>query len=332
MAKTKNKIPEGKLLKALAELEDSVEKGDALEDADPEGAFATEGTPLSDAAPSGRGETRKSRGASSSRSSASSSDDASSTAKAFSASDMASSADDASSKKKRSKKTAKAFPPKAKDSASSSDDDDSSSADHSSDGDDDSSSTEKSFREAVEQDETISKAIEVSDFLEALVDQVSLTMLKVVDGFQKSIVAMESRLNARIDNRVSKGIALSQDFNARLAKAISAIGTSVEEQSDIVKSFSNQPAQPRGRAVLSKGEVNQPPWGGQGGGSHMADGSADFGELVNLDKDKVGDWLFAKSSRNQIDPRLILAWEANHYDVTTLPEEIQKSLANDLLK
>jgi hypothetical protein len=327
MAKTKNKIPEGKLLKALAELEDSVEKGDALEDADPEGGFSTEGTPLSDAAPSGRGETRKAHADDDDESD----DESSDTSKAFSASDMMSSKE--APKKKKSKKTEKAFPPpkakaKAKDDDSSSD----ASSDDDDNGDDD-SSTEKSFRETVDQDETISKAIEVSDFLEALVDQVSLTMLKVVDGFQKSIVSMESRLNARIDNRVAKGVSLQHDFNTRLAKAISAIGNDVQEQSDIVKSFSNQPAQPRGRAVLSKGEVNQPPWGGgQGGGSHMADGSADFGELANLDKDKVGDWLFAKSSRNQIDPRLILAWEANHYDVTTLPEEIKKSLANDLLK
>lgn len=329
MAKTKNKIPEGKLLKALAELEDSVEKGDALEDADPEGGFSTEGTPLSDAAPSGRSDTKKAHGGSDDDDE-SSDDDSSSTAKAFSASDMMSSKE-APSKKKS--KTKKAFPPpkaKAKDDDSSSED---ASSDDDDNGDDDDSSAEKSFREAAEQDETMGKAIIVNDFLEAMVDQLSLTMLSVVNTMKKSIAEMENRLNARIDNRVAKGVSLQQDFNARLAKAISAIGNDVQEQSDIVKSFSNQPAQPRGRAVLSKGEVNQPPWGGgQGGGSHMADGSADFGELASLDKDKVGDWLFAKSSRNQIDPRLILAWEANHYDVTTLPEEIQKSLANDLLK
>lgn len=327
MAKTKNKIPEGKLLKALAELEDSVEKGDALEDADPEGAFATEGTPLSDAAPSGRSDTKKAHG--SDDDDESSDDDSSSTAKAFSASDMMSSKE--APAKKKSKKTEKAFPPpkaKAKDDDSSSDE----SSDDDDDGDDD-SSAEKSFRDAVEQDETMSKAIEVSDFLEAMVDQLSLTMLKVVDSVQKSIVAMESRLNARIDNRVAKGISMSSDFNARLAKAITAIGTTVEEQADLVKSLSHQPAAaPRGKALLSKSDVNQPPWGGQGGGA-MADGSdVDYGELVNIPADKIGDWLFAKSARNQLDPRLILAWEADHYNVETLPAEIRKALANDLLK
>lgn len=321
MPKTKNKIPEGKLLKAMAELEEAVEKGDALEDADPEGGFSTEGTPLSNAAPSGRGEARKAHGASSSDSS---SDDDDKTAKALSASDMMSSKEPP----KKKSKTKKAFPPpKAKDDDSSSDDD---SDDDSSDDDE---SAEKSFREAADQDETMAKAIEVSDFLEAMVDQISLTMLKVVDGFQKSLVQLENRLNARIDNRVAKGVSLQQDFNARLAKAISAIGESVEEQADLVKSFGNAPVAPRGKAVLSKGEVNQPPWGGHGGDSRMANGSeVDFSELASLSKEAVGDWLFAKSTRNQIDPRLIMAWEANRYDVTTLPEEIQKSLANDLLK
>jgi hypothetical protein len=325
MAKTKNKIPEGKLLKALAELEDSVEKGDALEDADPEGGFSTEGTPLSDAAPSGRGETRKAHADDDDESD----DESSDTSKAFSASDMMSSKE--APKKKKSKKTEKAFPPpkaKAKDDDSSSD----ASSDDDDDGDDD-ESAEKSFRNAVEQDETMAKAIEVSDFLEAMVDQLSLTMLSVVNTMKKSIAEMENRLNARIDNRVAKGVSLQQDFNSRLAKAISVIGMSVEGQADLVKSLANAPAAPRGKALLSKGDVNQPPWGGHGGGAehHMADGS-DLSELTSLSSDKVGDWLFAKSANNKIDPKLILAWEANHYDVSTLPEEIQKSLANDLLK
>ncbi len=322
MAKTKNKIPEGKLLKALAELEDAVEKGDPLADADPEGGFSTEGTPLSAKAPSGKSDAKKSRAASSSDSS--SDDDDDDTAKAFSASDMMSPKE----KKKSSKKdkAEKAFPPKKDDS-----DDDSSSDDASSDAESD-DDAEKSLRDAAEQDETMSKAIEVSDFLEAMVDQVSLTLLTMTKSFQKSIAEMESRINARIDNRVAKGIAMSGDFNSRLAKAITAIGTSVEEQGDLVKALQNAPAAPRGKALLSKGDIHQPPWGGNGGGTHeMANGS-DLSELTSLPADKVGDWLFAKSSRNQIDPKLILAWEANHYDVSTLPEEIQKSLANDLLK
>lgn len=309
---TNNKIPESKLLKALADLENSVEKSDPLQAADPEGGFSTEGTPLSDAAPSGKSDAKKGGDSDSDA-------DSDSTEKSFPPGD-----DDSSSGEEPKKKTKKSFPPK---------DDDSSSDDASSDDSSD-DSTEKSFRQTAEQDETMAKAIEVSDFLEAFVDQISLTMLTMTKSFQKSIADLEGRLNARIDSRVSKGIALSQDFNARLAKAISSIGTTVEEQSDLVKSLANQPAtSPRGKALLSKSDVNQPPWGGNGGGASMADGSGvDYAELASIPADKVGDWLFAKSSRNQIDPRLIMAWEANKYDVSTLPEEIQKSLANDLLK
>lgn len=316
MAKTKNKIPEGKLLKALAELEnavedsESIEKGDPLADADPEGGFSTEGTPLSAKAPSGKGETKKSRAESTDDS------DDEDTAKAFSASDMS------SGKKKKGKKP----PPfAAKDDDSSSDD---ASSDDSSDDD-----TEKSLRDQAEQNEDMSKAIEVSSFLEAMVDQMSLTLLTMTKSFQQAIGELEQRLGARIDNRVAKGISVANDFNSRLAKAITAIGTSVEEQADLVKSLQHAPVAPRGKALLSKGDVHNPPWGGAGGGGghEMADGS-DLSELTTIPAEKIGDWLFAKSAANKIDPKLILAWEANRYDATTLPEEIQKSLVSDLLK
>lgn len=322
MAKIKNKIPEGKLLKALAELEDSVAKGDALQAADPEGGLSTEGKPLSAQAPSGKSDAKKSEPDDDG-------EDEDEAAKAFSASDMSSDDDDDDdAPPKKKDKAKKSFPlPKAK----SGDDDDSSSDDASSDDDD----AEKSFRATADQDETMSKGIEVSDFLEAMVDQLSLTMLTMTKNIQKSIVDLESRLNARIDSRVAKGISISQDFNSRLAKAITAIGTTVEEQADLVKSLGNQPVvQPRGKAVLSKGEIHQPPWGGNGGqNNNMADGSEhDVSELASVPPEKIGDWLFAKSARNQLDPRLIMAWEADRYNVETLPAEVRKALANDLLK
>lgn len=305
---SRTKIKESGLLKALAELEgkaDEIEKGgDALASADPEGHFSTEGKPLSSAAPSGKSDTKKSEG--DDESSEDDGDDGSSMAsKAFSASDMSSG--------KKSKK--KPFPPKGDDDSSSDDD-----------------STEKSFREVANEDETISKAIEVSDFLEALVDQVSLTMLTMGKEISKSLGELENRLNARIDARVSKGIGLQQEFNQRLAKAVAAIGNSVEDQGELVKSLSNAPvAQPRGKAVLSKAEVNQPPWSGNGGALGSPD-EPDMSEISNLSPEKVGDWLFAKSAANQIDPRVIMAWEADRYDPTTLPENIQKALVNDLCK
>lgn len=331
----KTQIPEPKLLKALAELEDAVEKGDPLEDADTEGGLSTEGTPLSDAAPSGRSDTKKARRKSSSSSSAASSsveksdgDDDSVVEKA----DDDSSSDDASSglqlKKKKKGAVAKAASMSSSSDSSSDDDDES---DDSSD-DDASSPAEKSFREVAEGDETMAKAIEVSDFIEAMVDQISLAMLQMA----KSIRRIEGRLSARIDHRVAKSVAYQQSFNARLAKAVAAIGNSVQEDLvDMVKSMAGQPvAAPRGKAVLSKGEVNQPPWQGVSNDQRMANGSdGDFiSELSELSPEAIGDWLFKKSANNQIDPKVILAWEADRYNIEALPPVVRKGLVNDLCK
>jgi hypothetical protein len=330
MAKSKaksppEKIPEGKLLKALAELEDAIEKGDVLEDADPEGGLSTEGEPLSNAAPSGKSDTKKSRrSSSSSSSSAASSDDG----------DDDSSSDDASSpfppKKKMKKGAVERAAAASKDSMS----DEESSDEESSD--DASSPAEKSFREVAEGDEVMAKAIDVSDFMEALVDQISLAMLKMGKDVAKSMVRIEERLGARIDNRVAKSIGYQQSFNARLAKAVAAIGTSVQEDLvDMVKSLSEQPAPQRGRAVLSKGEVNQPPWQVTGNDQQMAGGSeggAFIAELSELSSEAIGDWLFKATTNNKIDPKLILAWEADRYNVETLPPMVRKALVNDLCK
>lgn len=336
MPKIKNKVqlPESKLLKAMAELESAIEKGDELEDQDPEGGLSTEGDPLSNAAPSGKASrTKKSRGGSSS----SSSDDASSVSKADDASSiekMMSASDDESSAeppKKKGKKVAKA----AASSSSSSGDDDSSSDDQS---DDDDRPAEKSVGAALTQGETVAKAIEVSEFLEGFVDNIGVAFARMAKSFTKELQAAEARLNARIDNRVAKSIGTQHSFNTRLAQAVSAIGETVQgDVVDMIKSLANSPAPTtRGKAVLSKGEVNQPPWSGsQAGDNRMANGSeaGDFvAELGELSTDAIGDWLFKKSATNTIDPKLILAWEADRYNVEALPVQVRKALVNDLCK
>jgi len=315
MGKAKTKIPENKLLKALTELEDAIEKGDSLEDADPEGGLSTEGTPLSNKAPSGRGEAKKSHDTDSDGGD-DDDDDKENTSKAFSESD-----------------TAPPFKKKGAKASSSSSDDESSDADddESSDADDDDDDTSKSFREVAEGDETMAKAIEVSDFIEAMVDQLSLSMGQMA----KSLRRIEERLAARIDNRVAKSIASQQSFNARLAQAVSAIGNTVQDDLvDVVKSLANSPAAPRGKAMLSKGEVNQPPWSGAQSDANMAAGSGgDFlQELSELSAEQIGEWLFKKSMTNQIDSKLILAWEADRYNVEALPVQVRKALVNDLCK
>lgn len=348
MGKTKDKtIPEGKLLKAIAELEEFA-KGDALEGADPEGGLSTEGKPLSDEAPSGRGEsTKKSRAAASSPfESGSGDDDDDSASSSGSSGDDDDDGDDDSSvseamsarrspppkgKTKGKGKTEKSVRKAERRSSSSS----------SAASSDAGSGAEKSFRRQAEGDEVVRKAIVVNDFLEALVDQLSLALHGVQTSIAKSLRKLEDTLTARIDERVSKSTTTQQEFNARLAKAVSAIGTTVQEDllgmADAVKSLSDQPvSRPRARAVLSKSEVNQPPWAGAAGvdaDQRLLDGTDErVAALSNLSQDAIGDGLFKLSARNQVDPQLIMAWEADRYNVEALPMQVRKALANELIK
>lgn len=336
------KIPESKLVKALAELE-GMAKGDPLEDQDPEGGLSAEGKPLSDQAPSGRGETKKSR-----RTDDSSSIDKASDCSSDDSSDDDDGGDDDSSsplmppkkkgkvsKSSKSSKSSKPGKSNRESTRKSSGDDDSA-------GDDESSSAEKSFREMAEGDETMRKAIVVNDFLEAMTDQLSLALHRVQKSIAKSFRLLEERITDHIDDRVAKGFAGQSEFNSRLAKAVSAIGNIVQDDllgmADMMKSLVDQPvSQPRGKAVLTKGEVNQPPWSGaQGVGAdqRMANGSeGDYiAELRELPPKAIGDWLFKKSANSQIDPNVLIAWEADRYDVGTLPMQVRKALADELIK
>jgi len=322
----KAKISESKLIKALAELE-NVAKGDPLEDADPEGGLSTEGEPLSDAAPKGRGEqTKKSRGGSPPFGSSSSS-----VASSESDDDDDEAPPPKPPKKDKGKKKDVSKARSMQSSASSKDSDD----------DDDDDDAEKSFREIAEGDETMRKAIVVNDFLESMVDQLSLALRQVSVRIDKSFKEMEDRISARINDSVTKSTSSQQAFNVRLATAIAAIGTTVQDDlvpmADMVKSLADQPAgSPRGKAVLTKGEVNQPPW--SGGASvnadqRLANGSDDYVEdLRSLSTKAISDWLFKKSATSQLDPNVILAFEADRYDPAYLPSAVRKAIVDDLIK
>lgn len=339
----KDRIPESKLLKALAELENTT-KGDALEDADPEGGLSTEGEPLSSAAPSGRGDGTKKSAARSRSSSPFSSRSSSSGA---SSSDSDSGDDDESaasamsarkpsmSPKKQGKKVSKATRSSYSGESESSDDDSSSS-----DSGSDEESAEKSFRDRADGDETMRKAIVVNTFIEAMVDQISLAMHDMSKSIKKAFGELEARLTTHIDNRVAKSAAGQQNFNVRLAKAVAEIGNIIQGEltgmSDMVKSLADQPvSSPRGKAVLSKGEVNQPPWGGRGGDDRQpAGGSGDeiIQALRELRPDAIGDWLYKAVANNKVDQNVVYAWEADRYDPAMLPEQVRKAAANDLIK
>lgn len=327
MSKTKNRIPEDKLIKALAELE-SVAKGDALEEQDPEGGLSTEGKPLSDDAPKGRGEsTKKSR-----RASASSPFEAASSTEESSDDDDDESSDEETTpppKKDKKSKVEKAGKVSKSSSAASSDEDD---------------DAEKSFREMADGDEKMRKGILVNDFLESMVDQMSLALLHVKDSIVKSIKETGAAVIAGMDERIAKSDAGRRDFDARMARATAAIGKTVHGELlpmvDMVKSLADQPAaSPRGKAVLSKGEVNQPPWGGptsRADGGRAAGsgdgGGSDATVLRELPTKAIADWLAKGVVQNRIDQNVVFAWEADRYDPTLLPPTVQQALAEDLLK
>src|SRR5258708_6485320 len=97
-SKTKDRITDEALLKAMTELEEvaaeSLGKADPLQGRDPEGGLSTEGKPLSDKAPKGKGEAVK---ADRQSSSSGSSDSASAPPKKMKKARAASSASSASS-------------------------------------------------------------------------------------------------------------------------------------------------------------------------------------------------------------------------------------------
>jgi len=350
----KKRIPEPKLLKALAELQaaagveddeddDDVAKGDPLEDADPEGGLSTEGEPLSSAAPRGKSTKKSDRrsmpfggSSSSSSSSSASSDDESS--------DDGPPRPPKKGAKKGIKKAAKAASSSSSMSSDDESSDDESSDDESSDdasSDHGSDDAEKSFREVADGDETMHKAIVVNEFIESMVDQLSIALSSTAKKIAKSMQAMEERLNGRIDQLgagVGKSLSGQQAFNARLAKAVAGIGNIVQDDllgmADLVKSIADQPAPAaRGKAVLSKGEVNQPPWGGANADQNIIDGTGDYiTELRTLPTSTINDWLFKKSATNQLDMNVVLAFEADKYNPEALPMSVRKALVNDLIK
>lgn len=312
----KEKAPpsDDQIMKALDELEEiALEKGDAMFDADPEGGLSTEGKPLSDKAPSGKGEAVKAMGGSSASSSSSASDSSSEKAPPK------------KMKKAAGGKMKKQMPSMAYSSSASesADDKESESAAGRESASDESSSMDKSFRQVADEDETMAKAMEVSEFIEAMVDQLSASH----GDLSKSVAG----LRAHVDDRVAKSQAAQGDFNRRMAHAVVSLGKQQGEILDLLKSISNQPAvAPRGKALLSKAEVNQPPFAG--GGQADQGGDVDVADLSQVPSEKICDWLFNKAMENKVPHLLISEFESSRYNPEVLPAQIRKALANDLCK
>ncbi len=207
------KILEDDLWKALDELETSVglKKGDPLVSADPDGGFSTEGTPLN----------RGGKGALS---------------KQMSASDMSQ-------------------PEPGGDEEESGEEDESAPEPG---GDEESEEeqappmgkgtrTKKSFAQEAASNEALVKGIDVSNFLESLVDQVG-------DSIDKITRTVDS-----VDDRINKSERRQSGFNKKLAKAISVVGRAQLGIIQVLRAMSGRPAEPIRKSVLNPSEVHQPP-------------------------------------------------------------------------
>lgn len=286
MPKMQKKVTtEDKLVKALNELEETVAKGDALQEQDPEGDFAGEGEVLS----------KKSKQAK--------------MKKGEVASEEEDDDDDADDMNKGSM-------PEPADMAS---DEGSDEGDGDDDGSDDESDegAEKSFREMADEDESLSKAIEVSEFLESLVDTNS-----------RALSQMRKGLAADLNEALGGFFEQQMEFNTRMAKALTVIGKMVQsiapdikEQTEIVKSFADQPkngARPH-KSVLSKGDINQP-----------FQQSNDAQSTGPSRHDAIMSWLDAKTQAGEIDPVQVASFELARFDPNALPLNLRKSLLSDL--
>jgi hypothetical protein len=285
------------LLKAMNELEATLQKGgDELLEQDPEGGLSTEGEPLSKKAPKGKGSDAE----------VTKSDDDS---------------DDGGSDDGSEEDTAM----KGGDDDSE-EDDDGSDEGGSDDGSDDESDDEsppmptkksskggkvtKSLRERADDDETLQKAIEISDFLEAIVDQSSET----INDMTKALIDD----NQVIKRRLHKSEQYQRDFNGRLAAGLIAMGRAQQETLSLVKSLLGQPNVRMRKSVLSSDEVIEPHRRGDD-------------DEAAIHPAKIADWLFKKAVAGDIDQLNVIQFET-HGQLGALPPDIRKALINDLQK
>src|SRR5262249_48866270 len=148
----------------------------------------------------------------------------------------------------------------------------------------------KSFRQAADENDTMAKAIEVSEFIEAMVDQTSASLAALAESV--------AGVRGHVDDRIAKSAAVQSNFNRRVAHAITMIGNTQNEMLELLKSLGNQPAPAKaGKALLSKSEVAVPPFAGGGNG---LGGQVDEDGLTEIPVEKINDWLFEKACAGQI--------------------------------
>lgn len=325
--KNKKKLTENGLHKALDDLEGALRKGSIPEEMkNPNGGLATEGEDLADEVSASEAKKSKKPKLSivkgkkkamdtsdedeSSDEEGSEDDDMS---KAEGSSDEgAGDDDDEGVQKGGKKKVSKRY--SASDASS---EDDMSKADNSSNEgvrkSKKSKKVAKSFKQEAEEDDNLNKAMEVSGFLEGLVDRASDS----IDEMRKSLVELGE---------------YNQGFDNKLAKALIAIGKQVDSQGELLKSLVDRlegtPDSSRMRkSMLSKSDVRP-----------RFEGDTDDEEENNMKKadhadprfrQKVTAVLLKKAMAKEIDPQYVTMYEAK---LGGVPEEIITQATEEVVK
>jgi hypothetical protein len=162
--------------------------------------------------------------------------------------------------------------------------------------------TAKSLREGIEEDDVVKSAIEVSDFLERLVDQT----VESVDGLHKSFSLLKKS---------------QRDFNGDLRDAVVAIGNEVMRVSksldQITEALGNQPVG-RARAQMSKSlQASAVQAGNQQLVQPRFDG--DEGGEFEFSKSQALEALMTLAQTGKVHPIVVTEYETSG----SLPQQVQ---------
>ena len=167
----------------------------------------------------------------------------------------------------------------------------------------------KSFAQAVQDNDTLQKGIEVSDFL-----------LEMVKSFALGLENVSRRLEAHVDSRLGQFASEQGDFNKSLAEAVANIGYGVGALSKGIEDAGQQPAgapksqlravpagaAPQGVQPLSKGQGNP---------------------LEGITKSQVLDAMTTMMEKGQCAPLDVVKFETTGDLNPAIRDQIAKSLS-----
>ena len=195
--------------------------------------------------------------------------------------------------------------------------------------------------------EDAADALDAAPFLDGLAKNLTKSLGGVEDKLGSAVVVLAKSVEvAHADRR---------EFEVRSAQALHAIGTTVvgmqkslAEMQEQFAAMMNQPNVPRRKSVLSKSDVQKPPFeqGGEqyrpGLGAAQLDGG-DNAHLASLVQNSLSPEQINKSLNNMFDQaragqggadagqigQMIIRYDANDKNVSVLPTAVLQRIANE---